>query len=83
MTTISKLTRSVRGLARTQQGSDRSSLLEGYPAAPLLSHLALDAGAVPATQVYVQKSAIGLNPPAKIMLDVVERLECAPAETDA
>jgi hypothetical protein len=34
-------------------------------------YAALDAGVVPVTQVYVQKSAIGLNPPAKIVLTIV------------
>ena len=33
--------------------------------------MSTDAGAVPVTQVYVQKSAIGLNPPAKIVLTIV------------
>jgi hypothetical protein len=33
-------------------------------------YAALDAGAAPVTQVYVQKSALGLNPPAKILLTI-------------
>jgi hypothetical protein len=34
-------------------------------------YAALDAGGAPVTQVYVQKNAIGLNPPAKIVLTIV------------
>jgi hypothetical protein len=39
MTTIAKLTRSVRGLARPNKARTAVRLLEGYPPAPLLSHL--------------------------------------------
>jgi hypothetical protein len=43
-----------------------------FSKSPKGTHVAaLDAGAAPVTQVYVQKSAIGLNPPAKIVLTIV------------